>query len=122
MARLNASDRKAALEVKRAQLDAQLKALEAREKETARKEDTRRKVVAGAIALEHLEKHAKTGWAKEFRDLLDKFVEPRNRHLFAFLATVEPKAPDAQPTPNEKPARGKPATSEAAAEATAPAE
>jgi hypothetical protein len=85
MARLNASDKKTALETKRAQIEAQLKALNAREKETARKEDTRRKVIAGAIALEHFEKHATGAWAAEFSDLLAKFVEPRSRHLFPFL-------------------------------------
>ena len=91
MARLNASDRKAALAAKLKQLEAQMRDLDAREKAAARKDDTRRKVIAGAIALEHFEKHAGAAWAREFAGLLAKQVLPRDRHLFPVLGDGEAK-------------------------------
>ena len=106
MARLNASDKKAALEQKRKQIEAQLKNLSAREKAETRKNDTRRKVVAGAIALEHLEKHASGSWAAEFRELLAKYVDDRARPLFPFLgeppATPKAKKGEAEPDASAK--------------------
>jgi predicted metal-dependent hydrolase len=41
------------LQRQRAVIDAQMRALEARKKQAERKADTRRKVIAGALALEH---------------------------------------------------------------------
>ena len=41
------------LKAKKAQIDAQLKAAQARERSQQRKDDTRRKIIAGALALEH---------------------------------------------------------------------
>jgi hypothetical protein len=51
MPRLNPIDRKTALLKKQEQIAQQLKQLTAREKEGQRKADTRRKVIAGALAL-----------------------------------------------------------------------
>jgi len=97
--RLNASDRKTALEKKRQQIEAQLKAIAARDKETARKEDTRRKVIAGALALEHMDKNPHSPFAGIMHDLLTNYVEPRSRYLFPFVPPVEPpkEGPSAAP-------------------------
>ena len=101
MTRLNASNRKTALEKKREQIEAQLKAIAAREKETARKEDTRRKVIAGALALEHMDKNPHSPFAGIMHDLLTNYVEPRSRYLFPFVPPVEPpkEGPSAAPSP-----------------------
>jgi hypothetical protein len=74
---------------KRAELDAQLRAVQAQERQAERKRDTRRKVVAGAIALEQLERNPNRSFATELRALLDSFVEPRSRDLFAFLPAAK---------------------------------
>jgi hypothetical protein len=94
MPRLVVSEKKADLLKKRQQIEAQLKDLKARERETSRKEDTRRKVIAGAIALEHLERNDSTPWTQEFCALLDKYVDARARYLFPVLsaAPAKPKA------------------------------
>ena len=57
MPRKSTADRLKTLRERREQLDAQLRALEARNKQAERKADTRRKVIAGALALEHYEKN-----------------------------------------------------------------
>lgn len=44
------------LKKRRDQLNERIKRMEAREREKQRKQDTRRKIIAGALALEHLEK------------------------------------------------------------------
>lgn len=68
------------LEKQQAQLAARVKAEKAKIAAKRRKEDTRRKIVAGAIALEHMEhdenfRHAMT-------DLLKKHVKETDLHLF----------------------------------------
>lgn len=86
MARMKTTDTIEKLRQKKAQLEAQLKAAEARERETSRKEDTRRKVIAGALALEHYEKNANSEFAKVMARLLDEYVtRPADRRLFPRL-------------------------------------
>lgn len=71
---------------RRDQLDAQLKALEARSKQAERKADTRRKVIAGALALEHFEKNRDTEFGRVMLRLLDEYVvRPHDRALFPDL-------------------------------------
>jgi hypothetical protein len=100
MPRLNPADKMASLLKKQEQITAQLKQLKAREKETERKADTRRKVIAGALALEHLARHPDSEFARVLVKLLDDHVEERSRHLFAFL----PKREGAPVAPFEVPA------------------
>jgi hypothetical protein len=79
---------------KRDQLDAQMKALEARNKQTERKADTRRKVIAGALALEHFEANRDSEFGRVLFRLLDEYVvRPHDRALFDFLPTPEPLDP-----------------------------
>jgi hypothetical protein len=76
---------------------AALKQLKAREKETERKADTRRKVIAGALALalEHFSQNPDSEFSRVFYKLLNDHVEDRSRYLFTFLPTPEgtPSAP-----------------------------
>jgi hypothetical protein len=74
---------------------AQLKALEAREKQAERKADTRRKVIAGALALEHFEKNSDSEFGRTLFRLLDEYVvRPHDRALFPFLLEPEPLDPE----------------------------
>ena len=90
MPRLSAQDRKAALLKRQQEIANQLKQLNARERETERKSDTRRKVIAGALALEHLAKNPNSEFGKTMLRLLDEYVEPRARALFPFLPEHKP--------------------------------
>ena len=85
MPRLSNTDKMTELRKRQAEIAAQLKLLEARDREQARKDDSRRKIIAGALALEHLEKNADTPFGKQMLRLLDEYVAPRNRGLFPFL-------------------------------------
>ena len=83
--------REEALQKRKAQIDAQLKALNARKAETERKADTRRKVIAGALALEHMKRNAGSEFAKVLHGLLNTEVtRPTDRALFSDLDGVEP--------------------------------
>jgi hypothetical protein len=104
MPRLNSVDKMAALLKKQEEIAAELKQLKAREKQTERKADTRRKVIAGALALEHLAKHPDSEFARVLSSLLDNCVEERSRYLFPFLPKRDGsqpagRAPDAAPAP-----------------------
>lgn|ERR1019366_101876 len=59
------------------------------QKDEERRLDTRRGVIAGHIALKHFERNAGTDWSKQYFRLLDEYVLPRDRHLFAFLPVRE---------------------------------
>lgn len=86
MPRRNTTDRLDVLRKRRDQLDAQLRALEARQKEANRKADTRRKVIAGALAMEHFEANRDSEFARVLFRLLDEYViRPHDRVLFPFL-------------------------------------
>jgi hypothetical protein len=80
----------------------QLKQLKAREKDSERKADTRRKVIAGALALEHFQAHPDSEFAKTLFKLLDEYVEQRSRPLFAFLPMQDTAQDDLQKTTDYK--------------------
>ena len=101
-----AADQLDKLREKRAQLDARLKKLEAREKEKARKADTRRKVIAGALALEHAEIDPEFG--EKLHSLLARFVNrPQDRALFGLAPKVEEAGEKSEtPEPETREASG----------------
>lgn len=77
-----ANDRIQKLRDKKAQLEAQIRDLAARDKQQQRKNDTRRKVIIGALALEHMEKNSTSPFAKTLWPLLDEYVtRPQDREL-----------------------------------------
>ena len=93
MPRKSTADRLKILRDKREQLDAQLKALEARNKQAERKADTRRKVIAGALALEHYEKNPDSEFHRVMFRLLDEYVlRPHDRALFPELSEADPES------------------------------
>ena len=90
MPRKSTADRLKTLRDKREQLDAQLRALEARNKQAERKADTRRKVIAGALALEHYEKNPDSEFHRIIFRLLDEYVvRPYDRALFPELGDAD---------------------------------
>jgi hypothetical protein len=97
MPRLKPHEKREALIKKRAELDAQLRAVEAQQRSTKRKHDTRRKVITGAIALEQIERNPDGPFAVELRILLGKYVEARARELFPFLPVLTVVAADTEP-------------------------
>ena len=73
---------------KLAQKQARLDKFDALQKERERKEDTRRKIVAGAVVLKHMEHD--DAFAAAMHALLNKFVDKLpDRALFG-LATIDP--------------------------------
>lgn len=66
----------------RAKLDARIRDMQAREREEERKRDTRRKIIAGALALEHAAIDP-DGFGAALRELLEKHVNrAADRALF----------------------------------------
>jgi hypothetical protein len=97
------ADRLAKLLEKRAQLEARIETEKARQRQQARKEDTRRKIIAGALALEHAEQDPAFG--ETLRRLLMRYVErPADRALFGLPANAD--APPTPEAPAETPAEG----------------
>jgi outer membrane biosynthesis protein TonB len=115
--------RKAALEIKRKQIDAQINAIDARNNKQARKDDTRRKIIAGGIVLRFTEKNPHNPVAATMLGLLDEGVEPRSRYLFPFLPAKEASPPNTEKAkkPKDKPAPASSASPDATAPAPAPA-
>ena len=71
-----------------------------RQRERARKEDTRRKIIAGAIALTHAD--ANDAFGAELYRALGRFVRERDRHLFDLppRRTGRPEPGDNPPDPD----------------------
>ena len=59
------------------------------QKDEERRIDTRRKIIAGALALEHFEKNPGSEFGKVMFRLLDEYVLPKDRNLFEFLPVRE---------------------------------
>jgi hypothetical protein len=92
-----AQDERARLLEKKARLDARLKALALQDQKQKRKDDTRRKIIAGALVLEHAE--MKPEVAGMLAALLNRYVtRPQDRALFHFL---DDRTPDAAPDASE---------------------
>lgn len=71
------------LKAKKAQIDAQIKAAEARDRQQKRKDDTRRKIISGALALEHAERNPDSDFARTMLRLIqDGTKTDRDRALF----------------------------------------
>jgi hypothetical protein len=86
----NTQNQREKLEARRKQIDEQLKRIANRDSLKRRKDDTRKKIIVGAIAIAHAERD------EEFRHtlyhLVSKFtVRPQDRVLFG-LDPLEPSA------------------------------
>jgi hypothetical protein len=78
------------LKIQKAQLEARIKGLESRERQQTRKNDTRRKIIAGALALHHMEKNPDDSFSKKLLGLLNEYVtKPYERNLFGLPALPE---------------------------------
>lgn len=85
------------LKLKRDQIDAQIKLKQARLQQQARKDDTRRKIIAGALALEHAILNPDTEFGKKLFRLLDEYViTDRERALFDMAPLPKQNANDDQ--------------------------
>ena len=74
---------KAANDKKLAQIDNQIKAIKARERNQERKNDTRRKIIAGALVLEHTAKNPQSDFAKKVKSLINEYtIDDKSRRLF----------------------------------------
>lgn len=90
------SDERAKLMERRAKIEARLKQLAIQDQKQRRKDETRRKVIAGALVLEHAER--KADFAAELHALLNAYVtRPQDRALFDFLKDRVPDANQAPP-------------------------
>jgi len=86
----------------RAQLAARIRQLETRNRIQARKDDARRKIIAGALALEHAERDEEFG--RTLNRLIGRFVtRPQDRALFG-LAPLTGSDQDNRPETDD-PAR-----------------
>jgi hypothetical protein len=82
-------DKRTSLLEQQKAIAAKLKAIDLSEKKTARKNDARVKIITGSIVRTDIEKNPQSPLATRVRELLNQFVEPRDRHLFPFLPPVE---------------------------------
>lgn len=92
---------------KKSKLDARIKKIKAREREQNRKRETRRKIIAGALALHHMRKNPESEFSKILARLLNEYVtKPHERKLFGLEPKQDVVSPKAKKTPandSEKP-------------------
>lgn len=93
MPRQSDDERMATLNARMAKLQRQIRTIKSREKDQARRIDARRKIIAGALALEHFERNPGSEFGQTMFRLLDRYVRPEERVLFDFL----PKRDDGSP-------------------------
>ena len=89
-------DKLKTLEQRLAKVRRDLQTARAAQKTQARRDDARRKIIAGALALEHFEKNPDTEFGKTMFRLIDEYARAEDRTLFAFLPVRDaPPLPDA---------------------------
>lgn len=96
MPRQSDAERLAALVARRERTDAQIRRLKSKNEKTARAQDARRKIVAGALALEHTTRNPGSEFARIMLRLLDEYARPHERFLFADLLPGPSPAPDGE--------------------------
>ncbi len=90
-----ADNRLERLLTQRDQLDAQIGLLSAREKQRARKRDTRRKILLGAVASKRLATNPNSAWSAQFMEELDRFIlRPGDRQVLDLPPRPVPAVPD----------------------------
>ena len=97
MARQKITDEIEQLRKQREQLDAKLKAAEAKQKEKERQDNERRNVIAGALVLEHIAANPDSEFARVFADLINKAVS-RSIDRALFSALLSPKGSESPST------------------------
>ena len=102
MPRKSDDERLAALLARRNRTEAAIRRLRTKNEKTARAEDTRRKVIAGALALEHAARNPGSDFARVMVRLLDEYARPQDRRLFADLLPGPSPAPDAETLPADE--------------------
>ena len=84
---MNTTNKLARLKAQKAKLDAKIQLAEARHKTTQRKQDTRRKILVGAYALEQADK---TNGLEALAQQLDSFLtRDSDRQLFGLKPLVK---------------------------------
>ena len=96
MAQKTDDERLAALVARRNRTEAAIRRLKTKNDKTARANDARRKIVAGALALEHTIKNPGSEFAKIMLRLLDEYARPHERFLFDDLLPGVSPAPDGE--------------------------
>jgi hypothetical protein len=87
-------ERLEALVARRNRTDAEIRRLRSKNEKLARAQDARRKIVAGALALEHTIKNPGSEFARIMVRLLDEYARPHERFLFDDLLAPLSPAPD----------------------------
>lgn len=90
------------LREQKAQIDQRLRDAEARHRHQSRKDETARKIEAGALALNHLRENPTSEFARILTRLLNRYVPQHRRHLFTEFG-ISAKAPDAPVQDNVNP-------------------
>jgi hypothetical protein len=91
MAEKSEAERIKKLQAKQAAIRDEIAQLKEKAAKEERKRDTRRKIIAGALALEHFEKNVGSEFGKTMLRLLNEYVPEKDRSLFDFLAPVPEK-------------------------------
>jgi hypothetical protein len=95
MPRPSDDERLAVLNSRMAKLQRQIRTIKSREKDQARRIDARRKIIAGALALEHLARNPGSEFGQTLFQLLHRYVRPEERVLFDFLPQRDADPPSA---------------------------
>jgi hypothetical protein len=85
MPKLSPDEQLAALVARRNRTETAIRRLKTRNEKAARAQDARRKIVAGALALEHTTRNPGSEFARVLVRLLDEYARPHERFLFADL-------------------------------------
>lgn len=89
------SERLQKLEQEREVLNKKIRLEKNRLAKQARKDDTRRKIIAGALALADMDKNPQSPFALRMRELLETYVEKEQERA---LFSLEPKPAETEKT------------------------
>ncbi len=90
---------------KKSKLDARIKKIKARERERNRKRETRRKIIAGALALHHMRKNPESQFSKVLVRLLNEYVTKSHERKLLGLEPL-PEASNSVPANDLQPSKG----------------
>ena len=85
MPRINPEEKKAKLKEKLARIEAELEQANAQARVAQKQQEIRAQILAGRIAVRHMEAFPNDPWSKKFSHMLDIVIHGKDRALFPVL-------------------------------------
>ena len=88
MARSTPEEKKARLREQLAKIERELQQADAQVRVAQKQQEIRRQILAGRVAIRHMETYPEDAWSKRLTQMLSKTIQGKDRALFPLLESA----------------------------------